>query len=142
MRRQLFTWHSVCLIFFFALLSQAAFARADLNINTPTMQAIKSSMQQRHAQLMPYYQSGAVGFTADGWIAVRAANQVPLAQRPALAALVEAENNDRAALYLGIANANQHPEWAGEIQRVFALRWLEKAQSGWYLQRDGQWSRK
>lgn len=117
-------------------------AAADLDVNTPAMQAIKSSMQQRHLQLVNHYQSGAVGLTADGFIAVREAGLIPLSQRAALAGLVKEENTDRSNLYAGIANANGHPEWAGEIQRIFAQRWLERAQAGWYVQKDGQWIKK
>ena len=43
-----------------------ASAAADLEVNTPGINAIKQSMQARHAQLAAYYGSGAVGLTADG----------------------------------------------------------------------------
>ena len=85
-----------------------AFA-VDLEVNTPGVNAIKQSMQARHAQLAAHYASGAVGLTADGMIALRDAGAVPLAQRQAVNALVAAENNDRNALYAEIANANGHP---------------------------------
>jgi uncharacterized protein len=122
-----------------ALPAQAA---ADLDVNTPAVAAVKASMQSRHQQLLPHYQSGAVGLTADGFVAVKEAGLVPLSQRSALAALVKDENTDRARLYQGMAAANGHPEWEGEIQRTFAQRWIDKAQTGWFVQRDGQWVRK
>ncbi|MDP8567615.1 YdbL family protein [Methylophilus aquaticus] len=117
-------------------------AAADLNVNTPAVAAVKAAMQARHAQLSAYYQSGAVGLTVEGFVAVKDASLVPLSQRGALAGLVNDENTDRTHLYQGIAAANGHPEWEGEIQRIFALRWIDKAQSGWFVQREGQWSRK
>ncbi len=123
-------------------MSFTALAEADLDVNTPAMQALKSRMKQRHLQLLNLYQTGAVGLTNDGYIAVREASVIPLSQRAALAALVKDENNDRSALYSGIASANGHPEWTGEIQRIFAQRWLERAQPGWYLQKDEQWFKK
>lgn len=129
---------SWCLLCFFGL----AEAAADLDVNTPAVAAVKAAMQARHTQLSGYYQSGAVGFTADGFVAVKDASLVPLSQRGALAALVKEENTDRATLYRGIAAANGHPEWEGEIQRTFAQRWIDKAQGGWFVQRDGQWIRK
>lgn len=128
-----------CCMLAISLQAQAA---ADLDVNTPAMQALKSKMQARHVQLVNYYQSGAVGFTADGFIAVREAGLIPLSQRGALAGLVQDENTDRAQLYQGVAQANGHPEWQGEIQRIFAQRWLERAQSGWFIQRDSQWVKK
>ncbi|WP_198290692.1 YdbL family protein [Methylophilus sp. 5] len=122
-----------------AVLILPAHAAADLDVNTPAVAAVKASMQSRHRQLLPHYQSGAVGLTADGFVAVKEAGLVPLSQRSALAALVKDENADRTQLYQGIAAANGHSEWEGEIQRTFAQRWIDKAQTGWFVQRDGRW---
>lgn len=117
-------------------------AAADLEVNTPAISAIKNSMQARHAQLSPHYNSGAVGLTADGLIAVRDATAVPLKDRGSINSLVAAENSDRNALYKEIAAGNGHPEWAGEIRSTFASRWVDKAQSGWYHQSAGAWVKK
>lgn len=129
-------------LFFSAMFMLNAHAAADLDVNTPAVAAVKASMQNRHLQLLPHYQSGAVGLTAEGFVAVKDAGLVPLSQRSALGALVKEENMDRVQLYRGIAAANGHPEWEGEIQRTFAQRWIDKAQAGWFVQRDGQWIRK
>ena len=118
------------------------FAAADLEVNTPGVNAIKQSMQARHAQLAGHYTSGAVGLTADGLIALRDAGAVPLAQRQAVNALVAAENNDRNALYVEIANVNGHPEWQAEIRSTFAQRWIQRAQPGWWVQSGGGWQQK
>lgn len=118
---------------------QLAFAAADLDVNTPVIAAIKASMQARHQQLALHYASGAVGLTVDGFVAVKEASLVPLSQRGALSTLVRDENTDRARLYQTIASANGHAEWEGEIQRTFAQRWIDKAQPGWFVQKDGLW---
>lgn len=118
-------------------------AQANLEINTPAIAALRSSMQQRHAQLAPFYASGAVGLTRDGNVALRDANAVPLPQRQQVNALVAAENQDRGALYREIARANAHPEWEADIRATFAQRWISNAQSGWYYQNpSGAWVRK
>lgn len=117
-------------------------AAADLEVNTPAISALKNSMQTRHAQLSPHYNSGAIGLTADGLIAVRDATAVPLKDRGGINTLVAAENADRNALYKEIAAGNGHPEWAGEIRSTFASRWVDKAQSGWYYQSAGAWVKK
>jgi len=117
-------------------------AAADLDVNTPAISALKSSMQSRHAQLAAHYASGAIGLTADGLIAVRDATALPLKDRQGINALVAAENNDRNALYKEVAAGNGHPEWQGEVRNIFAGRWIDKAQSGWYFQRDGGWVKK
>lgn len=117
-------------------------AAPDLEANTPAIAAIKTSMQARHSQLQSFYASGAIGLTQDGYVAVKDASAVPLSQRGGLAGMVKDENTDRARLYKEIAAANGHPEWQGEIQSTFAGRWIDKAQAGWFFQKDGAWVKK
>lgn len=117
-------------------------AAADLEISTPAILTIKNSMQARHNQLAPHYGSGAIGLTRDGMVALRDAAAVPLAQRQNVSSLVAAENTDRNALYKEIATANGHPEWEAEVRSTFAQRWIQKAQSGWYVQEASGWAKK
>lgn len=118
-------------------------AAADLEINTPAIASLKTSMQQRHGQLNEYYSNGAVGLTRDGLVEVRDANVIPLAQRQSVSSKVAAENDDRRALYKEIAKANAHPEWEAEVRNTFAGRWVEKAASGWWYQNsNGSWTKK
>ena len=138
--KKLITTFSLLLITLFT--SSWVNAAADLEVNTPAISAIKNSMQARHPQLNPHYNSGAVGLTADGLIAVRDATAVPLRDRGGINSLVAAENSDRNALYKEIATGNGHPEWAGEIRTTFATRSVDKAQSGWYYQSAGGWAKK
>jgi len=125
-----------------SLIATTVWAQGNLEINTPAISQLRGSMQARHTQLAPHYASGALGLTADGRVALRDANVVPLAQRQAVQGLVAQENGDRDALYREIARANGHPEWEGDIRSTFAQRWIERAQGGWYIQSGGQWSRK
>jgi uncharacterized protein len=120
--------------------SQAA--EPNLDVNSPAINAIKSSMTARHSQLLPHYVSGAVGITKDGFIAVKDATAVPLKDRGGINNLVSAENTDRAKLYKEIAAGNGHPEWEGDIRQTFAGRWIDKAQSGWFYQGAGGWVKK
>lgn len=124
------------------LVANWASAEADLEVNTPAINALKASMQARHSQLAPHYNSGAVGLTKDGFIAIHDATAVPLKDRGSINGLVSAENADRAALYKEIASANKHPEWEGGIRDSFAARWIDKAQSGWWYQGAGGWAKK
>lgn len=136
---------STLIRFFMSLFALTAALNAfavDLEVNTPGVNAIKQSMQARHAQLAGHYASGAVGLTADGLIALRDAGAVPLAQRQAVNALVAADNQDRIALYAEIATANGHPEWQAEIRSTFAQRWIQRAQPGWWVQSGGTWKQK
>jgi uncharacterized protein YdbL (DUF1318 family) len=121
----------------------AAAAEPNIDISSPAVQQIKASMESRHGSLAPHYNSGAVGLTQDGMIAVRDANAIPLAERNTVKKLVADENADRQALYREIAVANGHPEWEGDIRKTFAQRWIAKAQSGWYYQDgSGSWVQK
>lgn len=118
-----------------------AFA-VDFEINTPAVSALRQSLRERFHDLRPYLDSGAVGLTADGLVAVRDASAVPLAQRQAVNALVAEQNRDRNALYAEIANANGHPEWQAEIRNTFAQRWMQRARPGWWVQSGGAWQQK
>ena len=117
-------------------------AAPNLDVNTPAIIAIKNSMTARHSQLLPHYNSGAVGITKDGFIAVKDTTAVPLKDRGSIAGLVADENTDRAKLYKEIAAGNGHPEWQNDIQNTFAARWIDKAQAGWHYQSGGDWAKK
>ena len=134
-------WGWIGAAYFFA--SSWAWAQANLEVNTPAVAAVQSSMQKRHAELAPLYSMGAVGLTREGFIALRDANAVPVAQRQQVNGLITAENQDRNALYREIARANGKPEWENDIRATFAQRWIDKAQGGWYYQNNvGAWARK
>lgn len=127
----------------FCVATTAVFAQGNLEVDTPAISALKNAMQSRHGRLAAHYASGAVGVARDGTIQLRDANAVPLAQRQQVSNLVAAENGDRAALYREIARANGHPEWEAQVRSTFGQRWIDKAQSGWYVQNAaGQWARK
>lgn len=115
---------------------------ANLDISTPEIRAITASMQQRFGSLSPLLASGAVGLTANGLVEVRDQNAIPLAERANARRIVGEENNDRKALYAAIANANNRPDWADDIQNTFARRWIERAPAGTWVQSGGGWSQK
>ncbi len=123
-------------------LSSGLAAQGNLEINTPAISALQSSMQKRHADLAPLYASGAVGLSRDGTVVLRDASAVPLAQRGQVNALVAAENADRAALYREIARANNRPDWEPDVRRTFAQRWIDRAQRGWWVEGAGGWTQK
>ncbi|MCB2426149.1 YdbL family protein [Methylophaga pinxianii] len=117
-------------------------AEANLNINSPSINALQAKMKQRHERLHPYYQTGAVGLTSDGLITLREASAVPLKDRNTVNTLIAEENQDRKALYAEIARANGHPEWESDIQETFARRWISNAAKGWWYQQGGSWQQK
>ncbi|HEV7776257.1 MAG TPA: YdbL family protein [Luteibacter sp.] len=128
------------------LIVPAAYAAdtPDLRVQTPATAAIRERMKSRFRDtLKPLFASGAVGFAADGSVAIRDASLVPLPGRAATNAAVADENSDRAALYREVASANGHPEWEPQIRATFAKGWIERAAPGWYYRdASGTWKRK
>ena len=116
----------------------------DIRIQTSASAAINGRMRERfQGALGALLDSGAVGFTRDGLVAMRDVASIPLAQRAQASTTVADENRDRQALYREVAAANGHPEWAAQIQSTFAKGWIERARSGWYVQNAaGAWQRK
>ena len=128
------------------LLIPAAYAAdtPDVRIETAATEAIRARMRSRFdGTLGALFDSGAVGFTRDGMVAMRDAAKLPLSQRAQANAALADENRDRAALYREVANANGHPEWEGQIRATFARTWIDKAHPGWYYQdASGAWRKK
>ncbi|MGH7966658.1 MAG: YdbL family protein [Candidatus Binatia bacterium] len=115
----------------------------DLTISSPAINKLTAAMEARHTRLQPYYQSGAIGLTANALVEVRAPQAIPLNERNVVKQLVADENNDRAALYREIAKANGHPEWEDNIRQTFAGRWIANASAGWWYQESGgAWKQK
>ena len=118
----------------------AAAQEPNLDASSPEVSHLKAQMENRFAELKPLLDSGGIGLTNDGLLAVR---DVPLAQRTAARNLVGNENADRTALYREIANANKQPQWEKDIRAVFAQRWIAKAAPGWWYQdANGTWKQR
>jgi uncharacterized protein YdbL (DUF1318 family) len=126
------------------LIPSAQAQQAEININTPQINAIKSRMAQRQrSTLNAFFDSGAIGFTNSGLVEIRDRAAVPLNERRSLETAVEDENRDRKAVYREIAVANGHPEWESDIQKTFAREWVSNARKGWYYQdASGAWKQK
>jgi uncharacterized protein YdbL (DUF1318 family) len=128
----------------YALIPVAQAQEPNVDVSSPEIRAITGSMQARFGQLQKFFDSGAVGMTQNGLIQVRDASSVALPDRGVLNRLVAEDNSDREALYTEIAKANGHPEWAADIRKTFARRWVERgARPGWYYQNaSGGWVQK
>ena len=124
--------------------ASAAEPPANLDVQTPAIEAIESRMRNRfHSTLKGLFEAGAIGLTHNGDVAMHDASKIPLAQRAQATQAVAAENTDRADLYKQIAIANGHPEWAQRMRESFAKQWISRARSGWYYQdASGNWPKK
>ncbi len=117
--------------------------QADINVNTPAIRSLRSSMKARRPQLDPHFRTGAVGLTRDGLISARDLNAVPLKDRNKVKKLLADDNRDRNALYKEIAKANGRPEWERDIRETFARVWVDESPRGtWYQDRSGGWKQK
>ena len=115
----------------------------DITIKTPAIQAIQARMESRfNTTLRAGFDSGALGFTADGLITIRDASKLALKDRVSMNAAVADDNRDRKAVYREVAVANGHPEWESQIRDVFAKQWIESARAGWWYQSGGSWKQK
>jgi uncharacterized protein YdbL (DUF1318 family) len=123
-----------------SLVPTAHAADANIDIDTPAIRALRTSMQRRQGSLAAYYRSGAIGFDNAGNVTARDLAAVPLAERNRLKKLVAEENSDRQRLYREIAKANGHPEWESKVRSTFAAVWAQEAPAGyWYQGQDGRW---
>ena len=129
---------------FDVLIPSAQAQQAEIDINTPQINAIKARMAQRQrSSLNSLFDAGAIGFTSDGMISIRDRSAVELSQRRSLESVVADENRDRKAVYREIAVANGHPEWEQDIRETFAREWVKNARKGWYYQESGgSWRQK
>jgi uncharacterized protein YdbL (DUF1318 family) len=125
------------------IITSAVAAEPNLDISSPAIERITASMERRHNGLRAYFQSGAIGLTNNGLVAIREAKEIPLKERTRVNQLIAAENDDRNALYQEIARANGHPEWEAQLRSTFARRWIQKAPlTWWYQNTQGQWIQK
>lgn len=125
------------------LISDAHAQSADITIRTPAIQAIQDRMAARfQSSLQAHFDSGALGFGADGLIVLRDAAKVALKDRVSVNQWVAEDNRDRKAVYREIAVANGHPEWEEQIRDIFAKQWIASARKGWWYQDGAAWKQK
>ena len=124
--------------------TEAYAASVDVNVSTPAIRALKTSMANRFPQLQPLYGKGAIGETNTGLVATRDTGALSLKEKADLNRLVGEENADRQALYTEIMRANNLDMGRlAEVQRLFANSWRDKSSPGWWIQSDnGEWSKK
>ncbi|MEJ2394790.1 MAG: YdbL family protein [Candidatus Thiodiazotropha sp.] len=127
----------------FFIPSAEAAGMVKFDADTPAVRKLQAAMKQRHAQLKPFYQSGAIGFTQNALIDIHDLKSAPLKERGQLKNLIKAENADRNQLYKEIARANGHPEWEKDVRDTFAKTWIGNAAKGWWYQNGkGSWVQK
>lgn len=125
------------------LIPAAQAAEPDFNVNTPEIRKLQAQMKSRTAALREYFANGAIGFTNNALVDIHDDAAIPLKERAKVKKMVEAENNDRNALYREIAKANSQPDWEPKIRETYARIWVDEASKGWWHQNaQGKWAQK
>jgi len=124
--------------------ARAQAQEVDVNLSTAAIRTVKEAMKARAEQIKPYLRQGQIGIGKDGMLVTRDLEGLALRDQATVRRLIEAENADRKTLYKEIARANKFgKEREADIQRIFADTWIDKAEAGWWVQRqDGTWSKK
>lgn len=126
------------------LAGEAYAQEADINVTNPAIRALKESINVRSDAIKPYMDRGNIGIGRDGLLTIRSTDGINLKERAETKQLVDAENNDREALYAEIAKANNiSNENISKIKTIFAKSWIDQARAGWWIQdSQGNWKKK
>lgn len=128
-----------CLASFWVAPAEAAM---EIDISSPAIRSLRASLKDRFKALKPSYDKGLIGENNRGYLTIRDMGGLNLRQKAQIKKLVDAENDDRKALYEEIIRANKlDSSVLPDVERTFAKEWQEKATSrGWWIQKgDGSW---
>lgn len=131
-----------CLILF-ALTSGACATDLDLDITNPAIAKLKQSMASHGEKIAEYKDFGYIGEGRDGLLAIRTLEGLKLIEKKTVRDLVDAENDDRAALYRELANANKLKDSdAAKVITAAAKKHRADEAGGRWVQRptDGAWA--
>ena len=96
--------------------------------------ALQKRFKARYPELRQLKADGVIGETSEGYV------DFVEKKDPKAAKLVEAENNDRKALYKLLAE--KEGATVEQVARVSAKRNFERARAGEYLKEGGKWKKK
>ena len=122
----------------------AAYAQEETTVSNPAIRALKESIADHLASMIPSFAAGNIGLTNKGLVEIRDEAGLNLQAKAALRKLVKEDNSDRMKLYAEVAKAlNIEASQIERIQKIFAENWIKAAAAGWWVQQeDGAWVRK
>jgi uncharacterized protein len=120
------------------------YAQKESGGDSPATQTLKNQIKGRFPRLVPFFQKGGIGEGKNGFLEIRDTKGLSPAEKIDLNPLVEAENRDRRALYQEVDKSMNIPsDQLSKVQRIFAEKWQNSAERGWWIQKDdGQWAQK
>jgi len=121
-----------------------AYAQEETTVSNPAIRALKLTIADHLASLMPSFAAGNAGLTNKGLVEIRDESGLNLQAKAALRTLVKEDNSDRMKLYQEVAKAlNIEASQIERIQKIFAENWIKGAKPGWWVQQeDGTWIKK
>jgi uncharacterized protein YdbL (DUF1318 family) len=122
----------------------AVYAQEATTVSNPAIRALKDSIADHLAALMPALNAGQIGLSNKGLVEIRDEAGLNLQAKAALRNLVKEDNADRMKLYAEVAKAlNIEASQIERIQKIFAENWIKGAAAGWWVQNeDGAWVKK
>jgi uncharacterized protein YdbL (DUF1318 family) len=122
----------------------AAYAQEETSVSNPAIRALKDSIADHLAALIPSFTAGNIGLTNKGLVEIRDESGLNLQAKAALRKLVKEDNSDRMKLYAEVAKAlNIEASQIERIQKIFAEYWIRGARAGWWVQQEnGEWVKK
>jgi uncharacterized protein YdbL (DUF1318 family) len=122
----------------------AAYAQEETTVSNPAIRALKESIADHLAAMMPSFAAGNIGLTNKGLVEIRDEAGLNLQAKAALRKLVKEDNGDRMKLYAEVAKVlNIEASQVERIQKIFAENWIKGAKAGWWVQKeDGAWVKK
>jgi uncharacterized protein YdbL (DUF1318 family) len=101
-----------------------AWAQDAVTVSNPTIRALKDSLKELYAQLLPFLKKGLVKEGDDGYVAMGETPGLGLKEKRDLKNLVDATNQNRASLYQEVAKALKiDPSQVGKVGETFAKEW-------------------
>ncbi|WP_321402140.1 DUF1318 domain-containing protein [Maridesulfovibrio sp.] len=123
--------------------AQVSKAEIDKKSNS-AIRGLKQTIAADHKKLVPYYNSGNIGITKDGYLQIISKNGLNIKQTAELRRLVAQDNDTRDQLYTEVAASMNIPGSELEkVKAIFAQEWQQRAPSGWFIQaKSGKWTKK
>ncbi|RPI78607.1 MAG: DUF1318 domain-containing protein [Desulfobacteraceae bacterium] len=101
-----------------------AWAQDAVTVSNPTIRALKETLTELYAQILPFFRKGLVKEGDDGYVALGETPGLGLKEKRDLKTLVDATNQNRATLYQEVAKALKiDPSQVGKVGETFAKEW-------------------
>jgi len=101
-----------------------AWAQDATTVSNPTIRALKDSLKELYAQLLPFLRKSLVKEGDDGYVLLGETPGLGLKEKRDLKSLVDATNQNRASLYQEVAKALKiDPSQVGKVGETFAKEW-------------------